>query len=278
MKGVIASPSLINGQFADSIGLDNRGLAYGDGLYETVLIRNGCALWLGAHLQRLAEGAQRLEIPCNIDSVAEDCSRLLVNVGDEDAVLKIILTRGFVERGYSPRAAESVRMLSLSPAPLATPRNWQQGVAIGLCQTRLARQPQLAGIKHLNRLEQVLAAGEMQRRGFVEGLVLDETGKIIEASRSNVFLVVSGCLLTPALNDCGVNGIMRQQILAAAERLGLQIKVAAVEMSALRAATEVFICNSVIGIWPVTKIECMHKAIGPMCRQLQGEFESHFYV
>jgi 4-amino-4-deoxychorismate lyase len=91
-------------------------------------------------------------------------------------------------------------------------------------------------------------------------------------------MAVAGSLVSPSLNDCGVNGIMRQQILAAAERLGLRLKVGVVEMSALRNADEVFICNSVIGIWPVIKIECMHKAIGPMCRQLQQEFESHFYA
>ncbi len=274
----MTSASLVNGQFANSISLDNRGLAYGDGLFETILVRNGSALWLDEHLQRLAQGARRLSIPCDTDVLAGDCSRLIANVGANDAILKIVLTRGAVNRGYSPLAAASHRIVSLSPlAPVAT-GYWQQGVALGLCQTRLARQPQLAGIKHLNRLEQVLAAGEMQRRGFDEGLVLDEAGKIIEATRSNVFMVVAGCLVSPSLNDCGVNGIMRQQILSTAKRIGLRVVIGAVEMSTLRKADEVFICNSVIGIWPVIKIECMHKAIGPLSRQLQREFESHFYA
>jgi 4-amino-4-deoxychorismate lyase len=274
----MTSASLVNGRFANNISLDNRGLAYGDGLFETILVRKGSALWLDEHLQRLAQDARRLRIPCETDVLAGDCSRLLANLGANDAILKIVLTRGTVSRGYSPLAAASDRIVSLSSVVPASLRYWQQGVALGLCQTRLARQPQLAGIKHLNRLEQVLAAGEMQRRGFDEGLVLDETGKIIEATRSNVFMAVAGSLVSPSLNDCGVNGIMRQQILAAAERLGLRLKVGVVEMSALRNADEVFICNSVIGIWPVIKIECMHKAIGPMCRQLQREFESHFYA
>ncbi|WP_373091487.1 aminodeoxychorismate lyase [Zhongshania sp.] len=274
----MTSASMVNGQLANSISLDNRGLAYGDGLFETILVRKGSALWLGEHLQRLAQDAHRLHIPCDTGVLAGDCSRLLANLGANDAILKIILTRGAVSRGYSPRAAASHRIVSLSPVAPASQGYWQQGVALGLCQTRLARQPQLAGIKHLNRLEQVLAAREMQGRGFDEGLVLDETGKIIEATRSNVFLAVGGCLVSPRLNDCGVNGIMRQQILAAAERIGLRVVIEAVEMSTLRKADEVFICNSVIGIWPVIKIECMHKAIGPMCRQLQREFESHFYA
>lgn len=274
----MTSASLVNGQFANSISLDNRGLAYGDGLFETILVRNGSALWLDEHLQRLAQGARRLSIPCDTDVLAGDCSRLIANVGANDAILKIVLTRGAVNRGYSPLAAASHRIVSLSPLAPAATGYWQQGVALGLCQTRLARQPQLAGIKHLNRLEQVLAAGEMQRRGFDEGLVLDEAGKIIEATRSNVFMAVAGCLVSPSLNDCGVKGIMRQQILSTAKRIGLRVVIGAVEMSTLRKADEVFICNSVIGIWPVIKIECMHKAIGPMCRQLQREFESHFYA
>lgn len=279
MNAVVASRTLVNGQLACSVDLDNRGLAYGDGLFETVLVRAGEPLWLAEHLQRLASGARRLQIPCDIDLLAFECSRLLLGVGPENVILKIVVTRGAVARGYSPLAAKSVRIVSLSPAGTSNSATyWQQGVAIGVCQTRLARQTALAGIKHLNRLEQVLAAGEMQRRGFIEGLVLDDAGRIIEATRSNVFIVTAGCLHTPALNDCGVNGIMRQQILNVAARLGLKTKVAPLEMSALRSADEVFICNSVIGIWPVTKIECMHKGIGPVSGQLQREFESHFYA
>ncbi|GAA4085670.1 aminodeoxychorismate lyase [Zhongshania borealis] len=270
--------SLLDGQLAPGVAFDNRGLSYGDGLFETVLIRGGKPLWLDEHLQRLAQGAHRLAIPCNLALVKRDCSRLLADLGPKDAILKITLTRGSVARGYSPLSADSHRIVSVSPTSPSSKEQWQEGVAIGLCNTKLARQPLLAGIKHLNRLEQVLAAGEMRRRGFVEGLVQDDAGKIIEATRSNVFIARAGSIVTPLLNDCGVDGIMRQQIILAAKRLGLKIKVAAVEMSALRNADEVFICNSVIGIWPVTKIECMHKHIGPLCRQLQREFESHFYA
>jgi 4-amino-4-deoxychorismate lyase len=270
--------NLVDGQPVRTVALDNRGLSYGDGLFETVLICGGKPLWLDEHLQRLVEGAHRLAIPCNLALVTRDCSRLLADLGAADAILKITLTRGTVTRGYSPLPSASHRIISVSPVLPNPKARWQQGVAIGLCQTKLARQPLLAGLKHLNRLEQVLAAGEMQRRGFAEGLVQDEAGKIIEATRSNVFIVTAGKVVTPSLNECGVDGIMRQQIILAAERLGLEIKVAVVEMSALRSADEVFICNSVFGIWPVTKIECLHKTIGPVCRKLQWEFESHFYA
>jgi len=272
------SLSLVNGRLASSIDIDSRGLAYGDGLFETVLLSQGRALWLDEHLQRLCHGARRLQIPCDLAAITADCARLLVGFSAGDAILKIVLCRGVVARGYNPLPAETQRIISLLPAPASSRQHWQQGVGLGVCQTKLARQPLLAGIKHLNRLEQVLAAGEMQRRGYIDGLVFDEAGKLIETTRSNVFIATAGRLLTPALNDCGVSGIMRQQIMVAAAKLGLFVKEANIEMSALYGADEVFICNSVIGIWPVTKIECMHKAAGPLCRRLQREFESHFYA
>ncbi|MEX1669303.1 aminodeoxychorismate lyase [Zhongshania guokunii] len=272
------SISLVNGRFASSIDIDSRGLAYGDGLFETVLVNEGRALWLGEHLQRLSRGASRLQIPCDVAAITADCERLLADFCAGDAILKIVLSRGVVGRGYSPLPAKTQRIISLLPAPASSRQHWHKGVALGICQTKLARQPLLAGIKHLNRLEQVLAAGEMQRRGYIDGLVFDEAGKLIETTRSNVFIGTAGRLFTPGLNDCGVSGIMRQQLMVAAEALGMPVKEAAIEMSVLREADEVFICNSVIGIWPVTKIECMHRAPGPICRRLQREFESHFYA
>ncbi|WP_373084418.1 aminotransferase class IV, partial [Zhongshania sp.] len=116
MNAVVASRTLVNGQRACSVDIDNRGLAYGDGLFETVLVRAGEPLWLAEHLQRLASGARRLQIPCDIDLLAFECSRLLLGVGPENVILKIVVTRGAVARGYSPLAAKSVRIVSLSPA------------------------------------------------------------------------------------------------------------------------------------------------------------------
>jgi 4-amino-4-deoxychorismate lyase len=268
--------SLVNGQFCDLVSASNRGLAYGDGVFETILVRACQPLWLDDHLARLASGAGQLNISCDISQIRRDCSLLLAGLNTSAAVLKVVLTRGAVARGYTPYAAESDRILSLS-AYTQSYQSWDDGIALGLCQTQLSAQKRLAGIKHLNRLEQVLAAEELHRRGYHEGLMMQD-GLIIEGSRSNVFLVLDGKLFTPSLSRCGVDGVMRQHVLARANQLGISINIKEFGVSLLQRADEVFVCNSVFGIWPVSKVECMHKQIGPVSRLFQREFHSYFYV
>ena len=268
--------TLINGQFQEHISADNRGLAYGDGLFETILVRDSRPLWLEDHLRRLVEAAKQLTIPCDLAKLKQDCALLLTRIDHPFAVLKIVLTRGHVSRGYTPHHAPSERIVSVS---IYTQNRmaWEQGVNLALCQIQLSEQRHLAGLKHLNRLEQVLAAEELARRGYQEGLMM-QRGLIIEGSRSNVFCVVDGVLLTPSLSQCGVRGIMRQHIIKHAAKLGIDTSVRDIGVSLLQRADEVFICNSVFGLWPVKKIECMHKSIGPISRLLQREFDTYFYV
>lgn len=268
--------SLVNGQFCDLVSASNRGLAYGDGVFETILVRACQPLWLEDHLARLASGAKRLNILCDTSQIRRDCSLLLACLNTGAAVLKVVLTRGAVARGYTPYAAESDRILSVS-AYTQSCQSWDDGIALGICQTQLSAQKRLAGIKHLNRLEQVLAAEELHRRGYNEGLMMQD-GLIVEGSRSNVFLVLDGKLFTPSLSRCGVDGVMRQRVLARAEQLGISVNIIEFGVSLLQRAEEVFVCNSVFGIWPVNKVECMHKQIGPVSRLLQREFHSYFYV
>ncbi|WP_269620862.1 aminodeoxychorismate lyase [Zhongshania sp. BJYM1] len=268
--------TLYNGRFSQQVGAESRGLAYGDGIFETVLVRGSRPLWLEEHLQRLASGAKQLGIPCDLVEIRRDCTILIASLDTPMAVLKIVLCRGHVSRGYTPHLSTPDRVLSISPYSQNCSA-WNNGIALAVCQTQLSSQTRLAGIKHLNRLEQVLAAEELLKRGYQEGLMM-HGGRIIEASRSNVFFAVDGELVTPSLGLCGVSGIMRQQVLKHAANLAIPTRVCDLGISLLQQAEEVFVCNSVFGLWPVTKVECVHKEIGPISRLLQREFDSFFYV
>ncbi|WP_295877608.1 aminodeoxychorismate lyase [uncultured Zhongshania sp.] len=271
-----ADLTLINGQFCEDVSVSNRGLAYGDGLFETILVRDFRPLWLDDHLARLVSGAKQLNIPCDIAELKRDCARLLADFSKPVAALKIVITRGASMRGYTPHAARSERIVSIA-AYTQNRLLWDDGIAVAVCQTQLSSQPKLAGIKHLNRLEQVLAAEEIHRRGFHEGL-MTERGLVVEGSRSNLFVVVDGILLTPSLSRCGVDGIMRQRVLKHANALGLETRIKELGVSVLCGAEEAFVCNSLFGIWPISKVECAHMQIGPISRLLQREFDTYFYL
>lgn len=271
--------SFLDGRQQSGDWPSSRGLAYGDGLFETLPIIRGELLWLEAHLRRLQAGAGRLGLTLDLCALLRELEALRQAAGcPVSGMVKITLYRRASGRGYIPARRDSERLLQLFPGTKADHQAWQQGVKLMLCQQRLARQPALAGIKHLNRLEQVLAAAELSCRAYVEGLMLDESGLLIEGTRSNVFVVSQGELLTPALDHCGVAGIMREQIRVRAAELGLAVRVAPLTLAVFMAAEEALICNSVFGIWPVTGLDCHRKAIGPVTRRLQALFINDFDV
>jgi len=144
------------------------------------------------------------------------------------------------------------------------------GVPVRWCETRLARQPRLAGIKHLNRLEQVLARAEW-RDEFAEGLMCDTEGQVIEGTMSNLFLVQKGTLVTPDLSQSGVAGVMRAEVLEQADRLGIPHVLQPVSVGMVEQAEELFLTNSLIGIWPVARLEAQHYAVaGKITQTLQA--------
>ncbi|MFA5684783.1 MAG: aminodeoxychorismate lyase [Lysobacteraceae bacterium] len=261
--------ALVDGLPADSLPLDDRGLAYGDGLFETMLIHRRQAVWWPPHLARLAEGAQRLGIAMPDAAVwAADRDALLDTLAaDEGAVLKLVLTRGGGARGYAPAPdAPARRLVSLHPAPVV-PAAWRtEGITLFECRTRLARQPLLAGIKHLNRLEQVLARAEWRNPAIAEGLLRDTDGRVIAATAANLFLHRDGRWLTPALRDCGVAGICRAFLLAASDA-----QEGDISQEMLHGADEVFVCNSVRGILPVTRLGERRWPVGPATRALSRQ-------
>jgi 4-amino-4-deoxychorismate lyase len=263
---------LVNGHLGEHVRATDRGLAYGDGVFETIAVVGGEPRHWDRHVARLLGGCQRLGIPPPAESILASEIRPLLSDAAQ-AVLKVIVTRGEGGRGYRPAAdPEPTRIMSLHDWPKSLAGWTTTGVDVWVCRTRLGRNPALAGIKHLNRLEQVLASREWPDDRYAEGLMLDETGLLVEGTRTNVFMVSSGRALTPELTHCGVAGIMREIIIRAFSELGVTVEVRNLSLEAALEADELFVCNSVIGVWPVKRIS-HHRTeeygVGPLTRKLQ---------
>ena len=264
----------INGIDSRQLDITDRSCQYGDGLFETLAVRHGKVEFLEAHLQRLAQGAASLGIPMPEVARWRDDIRAIL-AGRQQAVLKLILSRGPGGRGYqTPGDPVVSRIVMLHPWPVYPPEYIEQGVRVRFCETRLAEQPRLAGIKHLNRLEQILARREWQDETIHEGLMQDTRDRVIEATMSNLFWLKDDTLHTPDLSACGVQGIMRQQILELAPALGLDVQIADTTRQALDEADGLFLTNSVIGLWPVRQLEERLFDPLPRIRQIQDKLDA----
>lgn len=266
---MISPTVLVNGNVpsdpAQAMAVDDRGLSYGDGLFETMLLRGGAVRFLTSHLTRLELGCRRLGIDYPEAALAADIARF--SGSTHDGVLKIVLTRGAGGRGYRPPLNTQVtRVVSLHPLPAVIAPT----IAARWCELRLSRNPALAGMKHLNRLEQVLAQREWNDERIGEGLMLDTEGELVGGTASNIFVVRSGILVTPDLRFCGVRGVMREQVLKAAAKLGLQSSEEPLWPHDLDAASEVFATNAVRGIRCVVALDTQQWPVGPVARQLNA--------
>ncbi|WP_460145026.1 aminodeoxychorismate lyase [Pseudomonas sp. S2_A02] len=260
--------SWVDGQPADALSLKDRGLAYGDGLFETLLVKGGQPLLLDRHLSRLAQGCSRLAIVADHQLIRAELLAYAAALGE--GVLKLILTRGDSLRGYAADPSAQARRILQGNPPAAYPAvHAEQGVRLFPCATRLSKQPLLAGLKHLNRLEQVIARSEWQDTEHAEGLMLDQVGRVIEGVFSNLFLVRDGVLVTADLKRCGVSGVMRAELLFQAESLGIPTQITDITLEQLQWADEVFVCNSVYGVWPVRAYAALSWPVGPLTRKLQ---------
>jgi len=261
--------SWVDGQPADTLALKNRGLAYGDGLFETIAVKAGQPLLLERHLLRLDEGGRRLALGLDTQLIRAEAEAYAAQMGE--GVLKLIVTRGDSPRGYATDPlAPPRRLIQGNPAAVYPAGHGEQGIRLFDCQTRLAEQPLLAGLKHLNRLEQVLARAEWSTQDYAEGLMRDVSGRLIEGVYSNLFLVRDGQLLTAELSRCGVAGVMRAELLEQAVRLGIAVQVRDLTLHDLQQADEVFVCNSVYGVWPVYAFVSLNWSVGPLTRKLQS--------
>jgi 4-amino-4-deoxychorismate lyase len=252
---------LVNGVESSAISVDDRGLQYGDGLFETMSAQDGRVRHFERHMERLAEGGRRLGLPVpDPNLVAAECERALAGLGAGS--VKLMVTRGPGPRSYRPPADPAVTRIVVSSAP--KPRNDpEEGIVVRLCDTPLGLNPRLAGIKHLNRLEQVLACAEWDDPAIAEGLMSSVDGRIVCATAANVFLVREGRLLTPAIRDCGVAGVMRGVVLAVAREAGIDSEILDVRLVDFSAADEVFLTNAITGVRPVGEILGLRRYAAP---------------
>jgi len=247
---------LLNGQSADSIDLLDRGLHYGDGLFETIAVINEQPLCWDKHLQRLLSGCARLKFDFN-DAELLESEVISICKNIDRAVLKITLTAGIGGRGYKRSSTElkPTRLLATHPWPEYPDNYSTQGIQAYLCSSRLGHNPGLAGIKHLNRLEQVLARTEWDDANTMEGLMLDIDDNVIEGTMSNLFLVYPDKkLITADVSLCGIQGIVRQYILDHCAELAYTSDVKRLSLDDVYSASEMFFCNSVAGIMPVRQL------------------------
>lgn len=273
---------LVNGEIASSVSAADRGLNYGDGVFETLRVRGGEVRFWQAHMDRLELGCRRLgfERPQQALLLREVQT---VMAGRPDCVVKIVVTRGVPSadesRGYAPpRNTTLTRIVSSYELPkgaeadiegVASPENLSHspaGLHVRICELRLAHQPVLAGIKHLNRLEQVMARSEWNDPAISEGILLDEHDRVVCGTASNIFLVSSGQMLTPRLDRCGVRGVMRAEILKAFTARCEQRRIT---LDMLPEAEEVFLCNSVRGVMPVSRIDEWRYNLGPVTAEVR---------
>ncbi len=260
---------LINGQPGSTVPFTDRGLSYGDGLFETIAAYGGRPRFWERHMRRLESGCRRLKIPMP-DPVELRAEAAAVADHSGRTVLKILVTRGGGGRGYRPaQVAEPTRIVARYPWP-EFPVAWHaEGITARVCDTRLGCNPALAGVKHLNRLEQVMARAEWDDPQIAEGLMLDTDGRAIEGVMSNLFMVRGGTLVTPDLSRCGVAGVIRGWVLDTAGMLGISAKVADIRLEDLWTADELFVTNAIAGIWPVRKVDGHGFPAGTITRQMQ---------
>ncbi len=252
--------SFRNGQNIDVHAATDRSLLYGDGVFTTIAINNQKPLLLDEHINRLYRDAKKIAIP----SVSKDIilkrltdalEQWFESSSSDNAIARITISRSSGGRGYQCLDAEPVYWINLSPWPTHIEPLREEGVSLRMCSQLLSNNPSLAGIKHCNRLEQVLARDEWRDETIHEGLMADMDGNIIEGTMSNFFIVKEGVISTPELSHSGVDGIMRNTVINAAKLQNLDIKIRTISKSDILSADAIFISNSIIEIWPVNRFD-----------------------
>ena len=246
---------LIDGAEAGLIPVSDRAVSYGDGLFETILIQAGAPCNWSGHLARLELGCHRLQIPPPSAQDLEAEARVLIQEFEE-GVLKVLVTRGAGGRGYRPPTVpQPRRALLLYPLP-DYPAAWSRdGVTLRWCRTPASQNRSLAGIKHLNRLDNVLARAEWNDPEIAEGLMLRDDGQVVGGTMSNLFVWTGEALLTPALDLAGIAGTARALTLELAGRSGIQCQERDLGPRDLALAQGLFLTNSLIGCWPVRRLD-----------------------
>ncbi len=266
----MATDWLINGRPGEHLAIDDRGLAYGDGLFETIAVRDGRPRFLERHFARLSAGAERLRLPAP-DQAEVEAELLAACAGLNWGTAKLILTRGRGPRGYRPpQDVQTTRALGIFTGKKPDALLYRNGVRLRLCTTSLSENRSLAGLKTLNRLDQVLARAEWDDEQISEGLMCGLDGRVVCGTMSNLFVLIDECLLTPALDSAGIAGVMRELVLETAASLGEPVVVRDLSVEDLGQASECFVTNSQIGLWPVRSIGEQVYTVGPVTRRLMS--------
>ncbi|HEY5623790.1 MAG TPA: aminodeoxychorismate lyase [Gammaproteobacteria bacterium] len=268
---------LVNGAAA-AIDPNDRGFAYGDGVFETMAVLAGRIRYFDRHFERLSYGCRRLGIDGPDErTILED----LEAIGSlpQRCVAKLIVTRGAGGRGYRPpRDSKTTRALGIHPWPEYPDTYYSAGVAVRLCETRLPESPRLAGIKHLNRLEHVLARMEWDDDGVAEGLMLDSAQSIVCGTMTNLFLKRGAKLVTPTIRRCGVAGVMRGVVMDLATQSGIEVHDTDVSIPDLYASDEIFLTNAIAGVWPVRRVGERSFDVGMTTRKLMNLLEDSLHA
>ncbi len=243
---------LINGQQENKIAINDRALAYGDGIFTTAKIHHGQVEFLSAHLNRLITGCRYLGFELNTEQLQEEIALALQHSKNlpcfSHGVLKVIVSAGSGGRGYSRNGLQSEhRIITLHDLPQHYSTWAEQGINLVNGKLQLGLNPLLKGLKHLNRLEQVMIRAELDKTLADDLLVSDIQGYVIESSCANVFWFKDNVLYTPIINDAGILGLYRQHII----KFDPQVKEVHTTYSDIKTAEAMFICNSVMGITPV---------------------------
>jgi 4-amino-4-deoxychorismate lyase len=270
-----AQSYLINGSFDATISPFDRGFAYGDGVFRTMVMRDAQPEHWPQHYQKLVADCAAINIVCpSAEQLMSDLQQLFLP-DNELAVAKIIITRGEGNRGYTPPAITApTRVVTKSAMPQYAEERFNEGVNLIVCETRLAVQPKLAGVKHLNRLENVLARMECSNPDLAEGIMLDTENNVIECTAANIFARFGDVLITPSLAQCGIAGITRQRIINVAFMLSLKTREETFDLAHLLKADEVIICSSLYGAWQVRSIQDKPLKMDGLAASIRGALKA----
>lgn len=267
---------LINGIPQETLPASDRAIQFGDGCFTTARIAAGQICLLDAHLQRLQMACEKLLIPF----VAwAELQREMVELarGNERGVLKVIISRGSGGRGYSAaNCLHPVRILSVSGYPAHYDGWRREGITLELSPVRLGRNPHLAGVKHLNRIEQVLIRTHLEQTDADEALVLDSEGVVTECCAANLFWRNGKDIFTPRLDQAGVNGLMRQFCLQQLAHSGYRVVEVHAREAVLAEADEMVVCNALMPVVPVRQYGSqrfssreLYAFLAPQCEQIR---------
>ena len=260
---------LINGKKDNRISVTDRGFQYGDGLFETIAYKNNTLIYWREHLQGMNNACKVLDLEIIDEDIWLKDIKKTIKDNDQDLVIKLIYSRGEAQRGYKiPETTSPIRVVMSSPLPVYAEELYNKGVRLTICETPASSNSRLAGIKHLNKLENILARNEWSDKKIFEGLMLDDFNNVIEGTMTNLFAVKNNSLYTPILKRSGVNGIIRQRIIDLAKNDNIVTQQIEIKLDKLLEMDEIFISNSLIGLCPVNKIDTNYYKIGSITKQL----------